>query len=93
MALCTCRSGGDRALVRILGLLADMLGPEGRPMPPDTSPAAASAWSRRARAALLLVVLVAAPAASGTAAPPVYIWRDAQGGIRFSSGAAPVAPR
>ncbi len=54
----------------------------------DTSPAAASAWARRWRAALLLVVLIAAPAAAGTSAPPVYIWRDAQGSIRFSSGAA-----
>ncbi len=59
----------------------------------DTSPAAAAAWSRRWRAALLLAMLIAAPAAAGTAKPPVYIWRDAQGGIRFSPGAAPVAPR
>ena len=48
----------------------------------------ASVTSRRVRAALVIAVL-RAPAV-GVAAPPVYIWRDANGVLRFT--APPPAP-
>lgn len=61
-------------------------------MAPGTSIAVASSRARRLRGALLLALLLAASAvaAAGDPGAPVYIWRDANGVVRFS---APPQPR
>jgi hypothetical protein len=60
-------------------------------MAPATSAAVASFRSRRLRVALLLAVLLipAAAAASSDTSAPVYIWRDANGVVRFSAPQPP----
>ncbi len=59
-------------------------------MAPATSTAAASSRSRRLRLALLLAISLAPAAAHGGPKDgPVYIWRDANGVVRFSVPAPP----
>jgi hypothetical protein len=59
---------------------------EGRIMAHATALASGSNRSRRWRVALLLAGLLLAAATVGTPRQPgvVYIWRDADGGVRFS---------
>ena len=64
-------------------------------MAPATSTATASSRARRVRNALLFVLLIAASAGAAWAgdSAPVYIWRDANGVVRFSAPPVALPPR